>query len=154
MKKFIVFAAFGLVALFVAQPTQAAAGYFGRYIGWGPRAFVYPRFYWRAWRPYYYSNASAAYYYPDTVYYPPAETGDVNTVTIRMHVPEGARIWFNGKATSQTGLDRTFETASLLPGRDYVYQVRVQWDENGKAVERTRDLTVHAGDRINLTIDK
>jgi len=31
---------------------------------------------------------------------------------------------------------------------------RVQWDENGKPVERSRDLKVHAGDHINLTIDK
>jgi uncharacterized protein (TIGR03000 family) len=150
MKKFICLAAFGLVTLFVALPTPAQARYFGWYYGWGPR------FYRGDWRArYYYPSARASYYYyPYGSYYPQDQAVDVSTATIRMQVPEGARIWFNGKATSQTGADRAFETASLTPGREYVYRVRVQWDDNGKAVERKRDLTVHAGDQINLTMDK
>jgi uncharacterized protein (TIGR03000 family) len=71
-----------------------------------------------------------------------------------MHVPSDARVWFDGTATSQSGTDRSFVSPSLDPGREYVYHIRVQWDENGKVVERKRDVTVHPGDRINLTIDK
>jgi uncharacterized protein (TIGR03000 family) len=158
-------------------------GGMGRVGGWGLRGigfrwggyglsgwYGYPRFYRRAWRadyyyPYagpsyyypgavYYQNDGAAYYYPSTSYYPPDQAEDENTVTIRMTVPSGAKVWFNGAATSQTGADRTFVSPSLAPGREYVYHVRVQWDENGKTVERNRDFPVHAGDRINVTIDK
>jgi len=196
MKKFVSLAAFGLVALFVALPTPAAAGSFsiggigrigsiggiGGYIG-RPGALLfgwggYSRSGWSTYRPVfrrawwadsYYPNAGASYYYypyaayypnarvsyydPYTAYHPQGQAVDVNAATIRMRVPSNARVWFEGEATAQSGADRTFVSPSLAPGRDYVYHVRVQWDENGKAVERNRDVTVHPGDRINLNID-
>jgi uncharacterized protein (TIGR03000 family) len=149
----------------------------GGYTGWRPGAFIgwrgyrrydwSPRFYRRAWAAdYYYPPAwtysypyAGSYYYPNaevsySAYYSPPAPVEVNAVTIRMSVPSGARVWFDGEATSQTGADREFVSPPLTPGRQYVYHVRVQWDENGKAVERNRDVTVHAGDRINLNIDK
>jgi uncharacterized protein (TIGR03000 family) len=142
-------------------------GYIGRpralLFGWGGYGAsgwsTYPRYYRRGWSAdYYYPYAGTSYYpyagYTYSAYYPPDPAADVNTATIRMSVPTGARVWFDGAATSQTGADRQFVSPSLTPGREYVYHVRVQWDESGKAVERTRDLTVHAGDRINLNIDK
>jgi uncharacterized protein (TIGR03000 family) len=196
MKKFVSLAAFGLVALFVAQPTPAAAGSFsiggigrigsiggvGGYIG-RPRALLfgwggYGRSDWspyrpvfrRAWRadyyypnggasyyypyPVYYPDAGVSYYYPPTAYYPQDQAVDVNKATVRMSVPSGARVWFEDEPTSQTGRDRLFVSPALTPGRNYVYHVRVQWDDDGKAVERHRDVAVHAGDRINLNIDK
>jgi uncharacterized protein (TIGR03000 family) len=152
-------------------------GGIGGYTGWRPGAFFgwrgyhrygwSPRFYRHAWSADYYFPSAWAYSYPYTgsYYYPNAETSysayysppatvDANAVTIRMAVPSGARVWFDGEATAQSGADREFASPPLTPGREYVYHVRVQWDENGKAVERDRDVTVHAGDRINLNIDK
>jgi uncharacterized protein (TIGR03000 family) len=185
MKKFVGLATLGVVALFAALPTPAAAGSFsirgfgriGGYTGWRPRAFFgwrgyrrygwSPRFYRRAWSADYdYPSAWAysypyagSYYYPNgetsySAYYSPPAPVDANAVTIRMAVPSGARVWFDGEATTQTGADREFLSPPLTPGREYVYHVRVQWDGNGKAVERNRAVTVHAGDRINLNIDK
>jgi uncharacterized protein (TIGR03000 family) len=183
MKKFVVVAALGLFALFVALPAPASARHGGRYHsrrhhafvgGWrGYNAYCWarsPHFFHRPWRAgYYYPYAGASYYYPYpvfdsnagasyvssyTAYYPQVPAVDENTVTIQMHVPSDARVWFDGEATSQSGADRTFVTPSLAPGREYVYHIRVQWNENGKAMERNRDATVHAGDRINLSIDK
>jgi uncharacterized protein (TIGR03000 family) len=155
-------------------------GGFGRFHGWGFRGFGwrghglsgwhrFPRFYHRGWRADYYPYAGASYYYPDTAYYPeagasysdphtayypPEPADDGNAVTIRMTVPSGARVYFDGAATSQTGADRAFVSPPLTPGREYVYQIRVQWEENGKTLERNRKVKVHAGDRINLTIDR
>jgi uncharacterized protein (TIGR03000 family) len=182
MKKFVGLVALGLVALFVAPPAPAAAHYVGRFGGWRPRAFVgwrgygwsgwsrAPRFYRRPWRagysypntgawyaypyPVYYPNAGVSYASAYTAYYPQEQAVDVNVATIRMHVPSDARVWFEGGATSQSGADRTFVSPSLAPGREYVYHIRVQWDENGKPAEHNRDVTVHAGDQINLNIDK
>jgi uncharacterized protein (TIGR03000 family) len=71
-----------------------------------------------------------------------------------MHVPSDARVWIEDAATSQTGADRTFVSPPLTRGSEYTYHVRVQWDEDNKPVERTRAIAVHAGDRINLNIDK
>jgi uncharacterized protein (TIGR03000 family) len=174
MKKFVCLAAFGLVALFVASPSRAAAGSWGisgisigglgGYTGWSPlgvgvgwgryRAYDwygYPRFYRRDWGPvYYYPVTRTSYYYPPTQ----EQAVDANAVTLRMHVPSDARVSIEDVAMSQSGADRSFVSPPLTPGRDFVYHIRVQWNENGKAVERKRELTVHAGDRINLTIDK
>jgi uncharacterized protein (TIGR03000 family) len=164
MKKFVALAALVLAALFVAQPAPAAAQF---YIG-RPRALIFgwrrfdlsdwsssPRFFRRPWRTdYYYPEVEPSYYYPPTAYYPQDPAADVNVATIRMHVPSDARVWFDGDATSQTGADRTFASPSLAPGREYVYHIRVQWDEKGQAVERNHDVTVHAGDRINLNRDE
>ena len=152
-------------------------GGLGGYTGWRPLGLVgwrgyhrygwSPRFYRRAWSAdYYYPSAWAysypytgSYYYPNaetsySAYYSPPATVDANAVTIRMAVPSGARVWFDGEATSQTGADREFVSPPLTPGREYTYHVRVQWEENGKTMERNREVPVHAGDRINLNIDK
>jgi uncharacterized protein (TIGR03000 family) len=143
-------------------------GYIGRpralLFGWrGYGVSDWPA-YRRAWRADYYAPYyGTAYYYPYTAYYPgdgaayyyaPDRAEDGNAATIWMSVPGEARVWFDGAATSQTGADRTFVSPSLAPGHEYVYHARVQWTENGKTVERTRDVTVHAGDRINLNIDR
>jgi uncharacterized protein (TIGR03000 family) len=170
MKKFLGLAAFVVAALFVAAPTPAAAQYigFGKYYGLGPRALVIggggyspygwpksPYFYRRDWRPVYvYPITQVSYYYPSTTYVPQEQAVDANTGTIRMHVPSDARVWIEGTASSQTGADRSFVSPPLTPGREYVYHIRVQWDENGKAVERDREVKMHAGDRISLNIDR
>jgi uncharacterized protein (TIGR03000 family) len=154
MKKFIALAAFGLVAMFVAMPERAAAQYIVRYNGWGPgiglgwRGFGLFR---RPWRVAYY-YPSPAYYDWSPAYYPAEEAIGANTATIRVRVPSDARIWIEGEATSQGGNDRTFVSPSLAPGSQYVYHIRAQWNENGKAVERNREVTVHAGDRVNLNM--
>jgi uncharacterized protein (TIGR03000 family) len=69
-----------------------------------------------------------------------------------LHVPGDALVWFDGAATVSRGIDRMFISPSLTPGQEYVYQIRVQWTENGKTVEKTRAVKVHAGDHINLTL--
>ena len=79
---------------------------------------------------------------------------DENAVTVRLQVPSGARVWVEGKETSQSGANRMFMSPSLEPGYEYVYHIRVQWNQNGETVERNREVTVHAGDFINLSIVK
>jgi uncharacterized protein (TIGR03000 family) len=65
-----------------------------------------------------------------------------------VRVPANAEIWFEGVKTSQTGDFRVFESPELKPGVDYNYEVRARWVENGQTVEKTRNLTVRAGDQI------
>jgi uncharacterized protein (TIGR03000 family) len=168
MRKFVCFAAFGLIALFTASPAPAAAQYIVRNYAWTPRVIgagwgryrLYdwsesPRFYRRYWRTtYYYPYSGPSNSYTYRAFYPQDEAVDVNTVGLRLHVPSDARIWIEGEATSTGGTDRSFVSPPLTPGRDYVYHVRVQWNENGKAVERNREITVHAGDRLSVNIDK
>ncbi len=90
----------------------------------------------------------SSYFSPEQL---PAPVAEPNGVTVRLQVPSDARVSFDGKATSQTGTDRVFNSPSLAPGQEFVYQIRVQWTENGKAMDQTRDVKVRAGAMINLT---
>jgi uncharacterized protein (TIGR03000 family) len=72
-------------------------------------------------------------------------------VAIKLHVPDNARVWIEGDEVSQGGQDREYVSPPITPGRDYVYHIRVQWDENNKTVESTREVPVNAGDRISLS---
>jgi uncharacterized protein (TIGR03000 family) len=62
-----------------------------------------------------------------------------------------AQVWFEGTATSQRGSMRQFESPQLTPGRDYIYGIRAEWNQNGKTVSQTREVRLQAGDQ--LTVD-
>lgn len=72
---------------------------------------------------------------------------------IRLRVLENAQVWIDGNATSQTGTSRPFVTPALDPGKDYSYEIRARWTDDGRTVEQTRKITVQSGDRmtVNLT---
>ena len=80
----------------------------------------------------------------------PTPSRDENTAMIAVRVPQNAEIWFDGHQTSRTGTVRQFETPPLQPGEEYGYDVRARWNENGRQIDRTRHVTVHAGDRFGL----
>jgi uncharacterized protein (TIGR03000 family) len=71
-------------------------------------------------------------------------------VEIIVHVPANARIWFDGLETVQTGAERVFVSPPVKPGRDFAYELRVQWRDGERLVERSRRLAVRAGDHVGL----
>ena len=101
---------------------------------------------------------AAAYEAPSYPITPPNYTGrnpvsplsvvTDNTAQVDVRLPAAAELWFDGHQTAQTGSDRTFRTPDLEPGQDYVYTIRAQWAADGKPVEETRKVTVHAGDHL------
>jgi uncharacterized protein (TIGR03000 family) len=113
-----------------------------------------------------YSAANSGYYYsPPTTggyygslrnedYYgtPSNAASTMPPVRINLRVPAGAKIWFDGSRTNQTGTTRNFESPPLAIGPEYIYQVRIQWKRNGKELTQTRQINVHAGDVINLAM--
>jgi uncharacterized protein (TIGR03000 family) len=134
------------------------------YGGWGWGG--YGGYYGYGYSPYYYDSYP---YYADTgdYYYSTPAYGDMtapnysygaasqpaadNEARLRVIVPPNARVWFDDKATSQTGPVRFFESPVLTPGRDYTYDVKAQWrDENGKDVTQTRHVDVRANSRVNV----
>jgi uncharacterized protein (TIGR03000 family) len=147
LKKSIPCGLFAVAALaFLLAPTTANAQ------SWADR--------WGVSRDSGYSGSSGGYRggYSSPSSYTPATTSqsyynspqqDNRTVIIQMSVPADARIWFGETATKMGGTSRLFASPPLRPGQ-YVYQVHVQWNENGKVVDQTRRVTVQAGDRITL----
>jgi len=71
-------------------------------------------------------------------------------VVINLRVPADAEIWFNGDKTVQTGALRHFSSPPLSADKDGTYDIRCRWNDNGRQMERTRHLTVRAGDRLTL----
>jgi uncharacterized protein (TIGR03000 family) len=94
------------------------------------------------------SSTYQSFYPPEAAVSPPA--GDEAVVVVRT-APD-AQLWFDGVATSQSGGVRAFSTPDLRRGKSYKYDVKVRWTENGNVMERTRSVTVSAGDKIELDL--
>jgi uncharacterized protein (TIGR03000 family) len=61
-----------------------------------------------------------------------------------------AMVWIEGRKTGQTGTTRRFASPPLDSGSSYLYEIRVEWMEGGKKVERTEDVPVKAGRESTL----
>ncbi len=79
---------------------------------------------------------------------PPLSQRADNTAKVKVRVASDAELWFDGHATSQTGAARSFTTPALEQGQNYFYDIRAKWDANGKPVDQTRKVSVHAGDHV------
>lgn len=146
-----------------------APGYgFGYYRGYYPGyPYYYPYQPYRYYSYPYYPYRSRYYYYdygPEYSYNvyrvprarytpaPAAESIPEDAVLFDLRVPAEAEVWFEGQKTSQTGASRQFVTPALERGYAYTYEIRARWTENGKPVERTRKIKVHAGDRLGMNL--
>ena len=119
--------------------------------GWRSRSFYVPgsRAYYD-YAPAY--TASAPFARGQSYYYAPPKTSPVNnTVTLNLTVPADAKIWVEGSMMVQTGTQRQLVSPPIEPGYDYTYHVEARWNRDGREVRRKRQITVHAGDVINLT---
>lgn len=83
--------------------------------------------------------------YPESLSPPPIPTAQAK---IDLIVPADADVWFEGRKMTQTGVKRQFITPHLAGARSYAYTVRAQWLENGKTVERSKEVIVKAGERL------
>jgi uncharacterized protein (TIGR03000 family) len=81
-----------------------------------------------------------------------AESDGKRPARVNFRVPNEAKVWFESIPTTSSGTVRSFESPPLDVGHDYAYRIRVEWNKDGKNVTDTRQITVHAGDVINLAI--
>jgi uncharacterized protein (TIGR03000 family) len=96
----------------------------------------------------YYGSSDTEGYYGTPITESPAK----RPVRVNLRVPSDAKIWFDGSQTKQIGTTRSFESPPLAVGPEYAYQVRIQWKRDGKEATQTRQINVHAGDVVNLTL--
>jgi uncharacterized protein (TIGR03000 family) len=86
---------------------------------------------------------------------PPATVNPVpampdTTVVFDLRVPADAEVWFNDSKTEQTGGFRQFVSPRLMPKQAGLYDIRCRWEQNGRQMEQTRHVTVHAGDQLAI----
>jgi len=122
-------------------------------------SYYYPR------STYYPSSASYPYYSTNMItdnpaststsqsFYPPQENANEQVAHVRVEVPANAEVFFEGQKTQQGGSDRLFVTPPLQKEKTFYYEVKARWMDNGKEVERTQRVNVHAGDNavVNFT---
>jgi uncharacterized protein (TIGR03000 family) len=73
---------------------------------------------------------------------------DESVVLFTVEVPASAEVSIEGVTSKQTGTSRQFVSPKLVPGKQYVYELRARWTEDGRVVEQTRNLFVTAGERL------
>ena len=49
---------------------------------------------------------------------------------------------------------REFDSPPLTPGKQYSYEVKAQWEENGRPVTQTQEVDVSAGARAQAVFPK
>jgi len=75
---------------------------------------------------------------------------NVGHVVVKLNDPD-AVVSINGKQTHQKGKVRRFVTPELRPGERFHAKITVRWDSDDEPVERTREVTVRAGQVKQLT---
>ncbi|QJW94869.1 TIGR03000 domain-containing protein [Frigoriglobus tundricola] len=72
-------------------------------------------------------------------------------LTLSVKLPQaGAEVLVDGRATTQTGTDRTYESPPLETGRVYGYTVTARWVEGGQVVEVTKAVTGGPGEVVRV----
>ncbi len=78
--------------------------------------------------------------------------GSPQTVSATFVMPgSDAELWVEGQKMDSTGTRREFVSPPLDPNKRFTYTFKARWQENGRPVERTKEMVVYAGDR--LTVD-
>lgn len=72
-----------------------------------------------------------------------------NVAVIELIVPPMADVTVNGERLAQNqGARRQIVTPQIEPNRDFVYEVRMRWNESGRTVDKTRRINFRAGDHL------
>jgi uncharacterized protein (TIGR03000 family) len=103
--------------------------------------------------PYIYQSAPSSPNIENSrAFYPSSANAD--KVLVEVRVPAGAKIFFEGAKTTQTGEVRHFVSPSLAEGYNYTYHVQATWTENGREVNQSRSFNVRRGDFIHMIITR
>lgn len=78
-----------------------------------------------------------------------ANAGQRTAVTVM--VPENAKLWFNNVQLTTPGTVRDFVTPPLATGRNYTYEVRASWQQDGREVSQTQTVAVTPGSSVHLS---
>ena len=148
-------------AMSLYYPGYYNYGYYPYGLGYSPGyAYYYPSYsYGNPWSypttgtTDYYTAPASSYRYGSTDtsgYYSAAPSA--NTVKLNVRVPDSdAQVWVEGELTRQSGRTREYTSPPINPDRNYVYEVRARWMENGRTMDQTKRLPVRAND--TLTVD-
>jgi len=74
-------------------------------------------------------------------------------MTLDVHVPSDAKVWFQGTLMDPTGSLRRFYSPPLRDGVEYLYEVQGTWSRGGEIVNVSRTLRVKAGEHLDVDLE-
>jgi uncharacterized protein (TIGR03000 family) len=69
---------------------------------------------------------------------------------LTVKVPAEAKVFVNDRATTSTGTDREYVSHDLAPGARYNYNIRAEFEKDGKTVVENKSIQLTAGQTANL----
>ena len=72
---------------------------------------------------------------------------------LAVNVPEDAKIYVNGNATSSTGSERQYVSRELQRGFNYTYEVKAEVVRDGQTIEQVKTVNLRAGQTAELAFD-
>ncbi len=72
---------------------------------------------------------------------------------LNLRLPESAVVYVNGKKTKTPGTFRSYVSKNLQVGKNYSYQVRIELDQDGETLTRTKVVELTAGANKTFDID-
>jgi len=119
-------------------------GYSGNYYSYPSYYYTYPSYDY-SYPSDYYVNGDEGYYADAAPqeYVTSRPVYDVAQVQFRLPEPQ-ATIWVQGQEINSSGTVRQFRSPQLDPSQQYTYNVKAQWNNNGKIVTDERRVKVQA----------
>jgi serine/threonine-protein kinase len=77
-------------------------------------------------------------------------------VSLTVLVPhDEATLWINSSQVKQTGTKRTFRSSPLVPGKNYYYELKVEWrPDETTAITRKRKVSVTPGGQYTVDLTR
>ena len=86
-----------------------------------------------------------------TVVIPAQQPPEELRARLALKVPLRARVWLGGEEVDANTTPLVLESPPLQDGQSYTFDVKVAWPAGERTEERTRRVTVGAGDQTSLT---
>src|SRR5207247_303950 len=68
--------------------------------------------------------------------------------TVKIDVPEGGKLFVDGRHIETAAGTRRFQTPPLKPGKTYYYDIRIDIDRNGALASDERRVVVRPGEEV------
>ncbi len=97
------------------------------------------------------SYGTPVYSEPDAVAEPDAVTSTTGNTSIKVALPEDAKVYVNDALTTSTGAERSYLSRGLRQGMTYSYKIHVVYEKDGQTVSENKLVKLNAGETVSLT---
>lgn len=97
------------------------------------------------------SYGTPVYSEPAIVAEPDLVTSTTGNTSIKVILPEDAKVFVNDVQTTSTGDERSYVSRGLRTGMTYSYKIRVEYKQDGRTVSENKLVKLSAGETVSLS---